>query len=78
MRKILNIIIVSLLLSLSILYTNSVVGQTQAPPPPQTHGVGGTIPGGGAPVGEGLIFLLVLGVSYSAKKVYNIRRKLAE
>jgi hypothetical protein len=78
MKKILNTIAVSLILSFGILFTNNILAQTQAPPPPQTHGVGGTIPGGGAPVGEGLIFLLALGASYGAKKVYSIRRKLAE
>jgi hypothetical protein len=81
MRKLLNILTVSLFLSLAILFTNGLSAQTEtpaAPPPPQTHGVGGEIPGGGAPVGEGLIFLLAMGAAYGTKKLYKSRKKLAE
>jgi hypothetical protein len=39
-----------------------------APPPPPGHGEGGNVPGGGAPVGEGLIILVALGAAYSYKK----------
>jgi len=78
MKKINNNII-GVFLVLTLFFISSVsIAQTQAPPPPGHGESGQTIPGGSAPVGEGLIFLLVLGVSYSAKKVYNIRRKLAE
>jgi hypothetical protein len=78
MRKILNILTVSLILSIAIFLTDSLYAQTQAPPPPQTHGVGGDVPGGGAPVGEGIIFLVAMGAAYGARKVYSMRRKLAE
>jgi hypothetical protein len=78
MRKILNILTVSLILSIAIFLTDSLYAQTQAPPPPQTHGVGGDVPGGGAPVGEGIVFLVAMGAAYGARKVYSMRRKLAE
>jgi hypothetical protein len=38
------------------------------PPPPPGHGEGGNVPGGGAPVGEGLIILVALGAAYGYKK----------
>ncbi len=50
------------------------------PPPPPTHGEVGDIPaGGGAPVGEGLLILSVLGAAYGTKKWYsNHKQKIAE
>jgi hypothetical protein len=39
------------------------------PPPPDQHGANGNQPpGGGAPIGEGLVFLTMLGAAYGAKK----------
>jgi hypothetical protein len=38
------------------------------PPPPPGHGECGNVPGGGAPVGEGLIILVALGAAYGYKK----------
>jgi hypothetical protein len=78
MRKTFNIITVSLILCMAIFLTDSLYAQTQAPPPPLTHGVGGDVPGGGAPVGEGVILLIAMGAAYGARKVYSMRRKLAE
>jgi len=78
MRKIINILTVSLMLSIVLFFSNAIFAQTQAPPPPQTHGVSGNVPGGGAPVGEGIVLLITLGAAYGARKVYNLRRKLAE
>jgi len=78
MRKHIKIIAVSLMFSLLICLSGGLFAQTTAPPPPQTHGVGGEIPGGGAPVGEGLIFLLAMGAAYGTKKVYHSRKKLAD
>ncbi len=78
MRKTFNIITVSLILCMAIFLTDSLYAQTQAPPPPQTHGVGGDVPGGGAPVGEGVVLLIAMGAAYGARKVYSMRRKLAE
>ena len=78
MKKVKNNIIGIFLVLALCLITAVSIAQTQAPPPPGHGSTGQTIPGGSAPVGEGLIFLLALGASYGAKKVYSIRRKLAE
>jgi hypothetical protein len=46
------------------------------PPPPGVHGETGnqTPPGGGVPVGSGLVILLALGAAYGGKKVYEMRK----
>ena len=48
----------------------------QTPPPPNggDAGPGGTPVGGGAPLGSGLIAMLVLGSAYGAKKLSISRR----
>ncbi len=38
------------------------------PPPPPGHGTTGNVPGGGAPVGEGLTILALLGAAYGYRK----------
>nr|NQU94423.1 hypothetical protein [Bacteroidota bacterium] len=44
------------------------------PPPPQEHGQNGNQPpGGGAPVGEGVAFLVTFGLAYGYRKF--IKRK---
>jgi len=49
------------------------------PPPPPSHGSSGNVPGGGAPIGSGLLILAALGAGYGAKKVYDFKKnKLAE
>jgi len=49
------------------------------PPPPANGGTGGNVPGGGAPIGEGLLILTALGAAYGNKKWYNIhKKKIAE
>ncbi|MBE0637760.1 MAG: hypothetical protein IH598_04510 [Bacteroidales bacterium] len=47
------------------------------PPPPGGHGLEGnqTPPGGGTPVGSGLVILLTLGAAYGGKKVYEMRKR---
>jgi hypothetical protein len=46
----------------------------QDPPPPPDSGAQGFQPvGGGAPVGNGLAFFLLLGAGYGTKKIYNIK-----
>jgi len=44
------------------------------PPPPPTHDEVGDIPGGSAPIGEGVIFLAVLAVAYGGYKFYQFRK----
>jgi hypothetical protein len=46
------------------------------PPPPPTHGEVGDIPGGGAPVGEGIYVLAMLGMAYGSYKLYQDRKKM--
>lgn len=50
------------------------------PPPPGQHGENGNQPpGGGAPIGEGLFLLTMLGAGYGARKWYiKHKRNLAE
>ncbi len=82
MKKILNTLAVCLILSATLLFSSDLFGQPQpaAPPPPGEHGAGGDIPAGGgpAPVGSGLILMLVLGAGYGTKKVFDNRRKLTD
>jgi len=45
---------------------------TAQPGPPPQHGNSGDQPvGGSAPIGSGLIILLILGAGYGSKKVYD-------
>ncbi|MEA3479765.1 MAG: hypothetical protein U9R60_16400 [Bacteroidota bacterium] len=75
-RRILHITMGFMLL-LSPIFISPV--QADEPPPPPPHGHGGDWqPGGAAPVGNGAIFLIVLGVAYGLKRVYQQRRKLME
>ena len=45
------------------------------PPPPPTHGEVGDIPGGAAPIGEGIFILAVLGAAYGGYKFYQFRKR---
>jgi len=49
-----------------------------SPPPPPGHGQSGNQPGGSAPIGAGVGFLLLMAAGYGAKKVYDARQKLVE
>ena len=78
MKKIFTKTIAILILSAGLLI--SLPAFADDPPPPPTHGEVGDIPaGGGAPVGEGLLILSVLGAAYGTKKWYsNHKQKIAE
>lgn len=68
-----------LIAGLMIASVISLHGQSVPPPPPSDPGAGGNQPvGGGAPIGAGIGFLLVMAAGYGAKKVYDARKKLAE
>jgi hypothetical protein len=57
----------------------SLYGQSAPPPPPATPGGNGNQPvGGGAPIGAGIGFLLVMAAGYGAKKVYDARKNLGQ
>ena len=64
---------------LNVAATAPAVAQGDPPPPPPGHGETGNVPGGGAPVGSGLLILGLLGAGYGAKKWYDThKRELAE
>jgi hypothetical protein len=69
-----------LLLVVGLLVTSTVVAQDPPPQPPPEQGQSGNqVPGGGAPVGEGLLILTLLGAGYGAGKWYgNHKKKIAE
>ena len=56
-----------ILLFLLLNFAMPVVAQ-DPPPPPPSHSTTGNVPGGGAPIGEGLIILVALGAAYGYKK----------
>jgi len=69
-------------LSIAIMMLVSTVNAQNGdpPPPPSQHGENGNQPaGGGAPIGEGLAILTMLGAGYGARKWYiKHKRSLAE
>ncbi len=55
------------------------IAQNSPPAPPDNHGESGNQDaGGGAPIGGGLFILLGLGIAYSGKKLYNLRKNNEE
>ncbi|MFP4471688.1 MAG: hypothetical protein ACLFPE_13475 [Bacteroidales bacterium] len=78
MKKISKYIqIILFFILLNIAATAPAVAQGDPPPPPPSgHGETGNVPGGGAPVGSGLLILGLLGAGYGAKK-WNDRRKIS-
>jgi hypothetical protein len=59
-----------------ILFFNvNLMAQDPPPPPPEGHGqTGNQVPGGGTPIGSGLLIMLALGAAYGGKKLRNIRK----
>jgi len=67
------------LISLLLLLTANMISMAQPPPPPPGggHGTGGNSPpGAGAPIGEGMFFLIGLAGLYGGKKVYSLIKQL--
>jgi hypothetical protein len=59
----------------------SQISLAQFPPPPPTAKGGDTnqgIPGGGAPIGSGVVILITLAAGYGGKKVYDFKGKIAD
>lgn len=50
-------------------------GQNPPPPPPPGHGESGNVPGGGTPVGSGLLIMLGLGGAYGGYKFFHGKQK---
>jgi hypothetical protein len=65
------------LISILMLVSNANAQSGDPPPPPSEHGNSNNQPaGGGAPIGEGLMILSMLGFAYAGRKWY-LRRKQA-
>jgi len=61
-----------LILTLSLIFSASIICAQVPPPPPSEHGSGGNLPsGGGAPLTGGLGILLILGAAYGGRKIYK-------
>jgi len=59
-------------LFVACVFTTSVFAQDPPPPPNGGHGGGGNqVPGGGAPIGSGIVLLITLAAGYGAKKVFQ-------
>lgn len=43
------------------------------PDPPEGHGNDGNVPGGGAPIGSGVIILMTMASAYGTKKVFDLK-----
>lgn len=78
MKKIFYKGILLVVVFIGINMINPVFADVPPPPPPPENGTGGNVPGGGAPVGSGIVFLISLAAGYGAKKAYQARKKLAE
>ena len=76
MKNIVKTFVVLLFISISLVLANSAAAQFPPPPPGNGHVGGGTQPpGGSAPIGEGLLFLTVLGAAYSGKKWHTTKSR---
>jgi hypothetical protein len=74
-----KILVKILLIPVFMLFFQLASNAQSAPPPPSGHGQSGNQPaGGGAPIGAGIGFLLLMAGGYGAKKVYDARKKLVE
>lgn len=71
MKNTFKTITVSLILALALFISTPV----QADPPgmPGNHGENGDIPGGGAPIGSGVILLIAMASAYGSKKAFDIK-----
>ena len=56
----------------------SQISFAQFPPPPPSGDKGGSsngVPGGGAPIGSGIVLLISLAAGYGGKKVFDFKKK---
>ena len=77
MKTIIKIITITLLIFGATLITSNAKADAPPPPPPE-HGESGNVPGGGAPIGNGLAILLSLGAGYGIKKFIDYRKEKKE
>lgn len=71
MKNIIKTLAVSLILALALFISTPV----QADPPgmPDNHGTDGDVPGGGAPIGSGIVLLIAMASAYGSKKAFDIK-----
>ena len=75
MKNFLKSILPALLMAVFVVTTISGFAQDPPPPPSGGHGMGGTQPpGGGAPIGEGIFILTILGAAYGGKKWFTNKK----
>jgi hypothetical protein len=76
MKKTFKSLILAMFVFFAVAITSTTFAQDPPPPPEGGHGGGGNqVPGGGAPIGEGLLILTALGAAYGSKKWYNNHKK---
>jgi len=75
MRKKLKFTISLFALLLVLNLASPVFGEDPAPPPPPSHGETGNVPGGGAPIGEGMVILVALGAAYGWKRYKSVKEE---
>lgn len=75
MRKKLQFTISLCALFLILNFATPLAAQDPPPPPPPSHGEGGNVPGGGAPIGEGLVILVALGAAYGWKRFKSVQEE---
>ena len=78
-----HFIIFRSLLLLAFVFALQNVSFSQPPPPTSNHGSAGNAPpggggDGGAPVGDGLIFMVAMAGLYGSKKIYDARKPVEE
>jgi hypothetical protein len=74
--------LIAAVLTISLLTISPLVLNAQGgnpPPPPDEHGQSGNLPpGGGAPIGSGMVILLALGAAYGGKKLFAVKSRKKE
>jgi hypothetical protein len=64
-------------LAIVVLITLGTTLMAQNPPHPNGGNdptSGGNTPVGGAPIGGGLVMMMIMGAAYGAKKIYHLRK----
>ena len=77
MKTNIKIIAIVLLIAVATFISSNAKADAPPPPPPE-HGESGNVPGGGAPIGNGLAILLSLGAGYGIKKFIDYRKEKKE
>lgn len=75
MKRIVKAVLLIGLFLFLLVSSARVMAQGAPPPPPaEGHGMSGDLPAGGnAPIGGGLVMMLLMGAAYAGKKIYNLK-----